>query len=161
MKSAHARRFSCSCSRGDVRGDASSCVARFVSIVHSCALVELLLFTHTFLDVCVFSQSRMHFHLNFVRVTTTHDVTTDATMDGSQQNPEAVMHQVKAELANAYAQEFFSTVRDKCFAKCVTKPGRGMSSGESDCLGKCADRYVEATKMISQVVLRAYSEGGV
>ena len=85
----------------------------------------------------------------------------DDEMDGSQQNPEAVMHQVKAELANAYAQEFFSTVRDKCFAKCVTKPGRGMSSGESDCLGKCADRYVEATKMISQVVLRAYSEGGV
>ena len=25
------------------------------------------------------------------------------------------MHQVQAELANAYAQEFFTTVREKCF----------------------------------------------
>ena len=43
------------------------------------------------------------------------------------------MHQVKAELANAYAQEFFTTVRDKCFQKCVTKPGRvDVEGGESD-----------------------------
>ena len=78
-----------------------------------------------------------------------------------EQNPEAVMHQVKAELANAYAQEFFTTVRDKCFQKCVTKPGGSMSSGEATCLSRCTDRYVEATKMISHVVLQAYSKGGV
>ena len=70
------------------------------------------------------------------------------------------MMQVKAELANAYAQEFFTTVRDKCFAKCVTKPGGSMSSGEAQCLSKCVDRYVEATKMISSVVLSAYQRGG-
>ena len=67
--------------------------------------------------------------------------------------------QVKAELANAYAQEFFTTVRDKCFQKCVTKPSSTMSSSEAQCLGKCTDRYVEATKMISHVVLQAYSKG--
>ncbi len=71
------------------------------------------------------------------------------------------MHQVKAELANAYAQEFFTTVRDKCFQKCVTKPSGSMSSGEATCLSRCTDRYVEATKMISHVVLQAYSKGGV
>ncbi|CEF96856.1 Tim10/DDP family zinc finger [Ostreococcus tauri] len=81
-------------------------------------------------------------------------------MSNGEQNPEAVMHQVKAELANAYAQEFFTTVRDKCFAKCVTKPSGSMSSGESACLEKCVDRYVEATKMISHVVLQAYQRGG-
>ena len=78
-----------------------------------------------------------------------------------EQNPEAVMHQVKAALANAYAQEFFTTVREKCFQKCVTKPGGSMSSGEATCLSRCTDRYVEATKMISHVVLQAYSKGGV
>ena len=76
-----------------------------------------------------------------------------------EQNPEMVMSQVKAELANAYAQEFFTTVRDKCFQKCVTKPSSTMSSSEAQCLGKCTDRYVEATKMISHVVLQAYSKG--
>ena len=35
-----------------------------------------------------------------------------------------------------------------------------MSSGESACLEKCVDRYVEATKMISHVVLQAYQRGG-
>lgn len=78
----------------------------------------------------------------------------------AETNPEQVMMQVKTELANAYAQEFFTTVRDKCFAKCVTKPSGSMSSGEAQCLSKCVDRYVEATKMISSVVLSAYQRGG-
>mmetsp|Transcript_3199 Transcript_3199/g.11568 ORF Transcript_3199/g.11568 Transcript_3199/m.11568 type:complete len:83 (-) Transcript_3199:75-323(-) len=82
-------------------------------------------------------------------------------MDGSQQSPEMVMHQVKAELANAYAQEFFTTTRDRCFKLCVTKPSGSMSSSEQACLAKCTERYVEATKMISQVVLQAYSKGGM
>ena len=41
----------------------------------------------------------------------------------------------------------------------VTKPSSTMSSSEAQCLGKCTDRYVEATKMISHVVLQAYSKG--
>ena len=122
-------------------------------------------------------------------------------MDG--QNPEAVMTQVQAELANAYAQEFFTvrsrdardrlplkresrcallrrspqipgdadrpaplpprptqTVREKCFAKCIPKPGTSLSSGEQTCIARCTDRYVDATRAISNVVLQAYSQGG-
>ena len=117
------------------------------------------------------------------------------------------MQQVQAELANAYAQEFFTvrlpprlpraqilrafrlrarhlapsrssipsptlnggpasaptlsqTVREKCFAKCVTKPGTSLSSGETTCISRCTDRYVDATRAISNVVLQAYSQGG-
>ena len=35
------------------------------------------------------------------------------------------------------------TVRDKCFAKCITAPGRSLSSGEQTCLQRCVDRYGE------------------
>jgi hypothetical protein len=35
------------------------------------------------------------------------------------------------------------TVRDKCFTKCVTVPGRSLSAGEQTCLQRCVDRYGE------------------
>jgi mitochondrial import inner membrane translocase subunit TIM13 len=50
-------------------------------------------------------------------------------------------------------------VREKCFAKCITKPGPSLSSGEATCVSRCTDRYVDATRMISGVVLQAYSSG--
>ena len=122
----------------------------------------------------------------------------------ADQNSEVVMQQVQAELANAYAQEFFTvrsrlpraqilrafrlrarhlapsrssipsptlnggpafaptlsqTVREKCFAKCVTKPGTSASSGETTCISRCTDRYVDATRAISNVVLQACPAG--
>ena len=79
---------------------------------------------------------------------------------GHQPQPEEVMHQVQAELANAYAQEFFSTVREKCFKMCVSKPSSALSGYERKCLEQCTERYVDATRMISQVVLKQYSQGG-
>lgn len=50
-------------------------------------------------------------------------------------------------------------MREKCFEKCVTKPGTSLSSGEQNCIAKCTDRYVDATRAISNVVLQAYSQG--
>ena len=82
------------------------------------------------------------------------------TTTGHQPQPEEVMHQVQAELANAYAQEFFSTVREKCFKMCVSKPSSALSGYERKCLEQCTERYVDATRMISQVVLKQYSQGG-
>ena len=63
--------------------------------------------------------------------------------------------QVKTELSMAYAQEFYSTVRDKCFNKCVTRPSTSLSSGEQACLARCCDRYVEATGVVSKAMLQA------
>lgn len=51
------------------------------------------------------------------------------------------------------------TVREKCFAKCITKPGSSLSSSEANCVSRCTDRYLDATRMISSVVLQAYSSG--
>jgi len=52
------------------------------------------------------------------------------------------------------AQELFTTVRDKCFAKCVEKPGSSLSSGEANCLARCCDRYLDATRVVAQTVVQ-------
>ena len=42
---------------------------------------------------------------------------------------------------------------------CVQKPGAQLTSYDRACLEKCTERYVDATRMISQVVLKAYGSG--
>ncbi|KAI4981170.1 mitochondrial import inner membrane translocase subunit Tim13 [Hordeum vulgare subsp. vulgare] len=71
---------------------------------------------------------------------------------GSPPNPEAVMEEIKAQLAQAYAQELLETVGNKCFAKCVTKPGSSMSGSESSCVSRCVDRYIEATGIVGRAL---------
>ena len=44
---------------------------------------------------------------------------------------------------SAPPQEFYQTVRDKCFDKCITKPSTSLSSSEQQCLARCCDRYAE------------------
>ena len=46
------------------------------------------------------------------------------------------------------------TVRDKCFNKCIPKPGSSISSSESTCVNRCVERYIEATGIISKAVLK-------
>ncbi|KAH7431533.1 hypothetical protein KP509_08G054000 [Ceratopteris richardii] len=73
----------------------------------------------------------------------------------SQPSPEAVIEQVQRHLAEAYAEELFNTVRDKCFMKCVTKPSSSLSGSESSCISRCVDRYMEATGIISRAVFNS------
>uniref|UniRef100_M1AVU7 Mitochondrial import inner membrane translocase subunit n=2 Tax=Solanum TaxID=4107 RepID=M1AVU7_SOLTU len=44
------------------------------------------------------------------------------------------------------------TVRDKCFDKCITKPGSSLSGSEGSCISRCVDRYIEATGIISKAL---------
>ncbi|OJA09776.1 hypothetical protein AZE42_07223 [Rhizopogon vesiculosus] len=63
---------------------------------------------------------------------------------------EAVMNGVRSEIALASAQELINKTNEKCFAKCVTKPGSALSSSEETCLSRCLERYMEAFNMISK-----------
>lgn len=47
----------------------------------------------------------------------------------------------------------WQTVRDKCFIKCVPKPSSSLSGGESSCISRCVERYIEATGIISRAVI--------
>ncbi|GJW02307.1 mitochondrial import inner membrane translocase subunit TIM13 [Tanacetum coccineum] len=56
-----------------------------------------------------------------------------------------LMHSIQSQLAKVYMEEFYEDSKGKCFDKCITKPGSSLSGGESSCISRCMDRYIEAT----------------
>ncbi|CEG70203.1 hypothetical protein CU097_003000 [Rhizopus azygosporus] len=64
-----------------------------------------------------------------------------------------VMDQVRSELALANAQELINKINEKCYLKCVPKPGPRLESGEQACLSKCMDRYMEAWNVVSRAYI--------
>jgi len=46
------------------------------------------------------------------------------------QRKEAVMAQVRAEVQGANAKELLDNLTEKCYSKCITKPGTTMASSE-------------------------------
>lgn len=61
--------------------------------------------------------------------------------------------QVQTALQAEYLQEFYQTVRDKCFKACIPSPSSSLSSSEQKCLSRCMDRYREATELITKTVV--------
>jgi len=66
---------------------------------------------------------------------------------------DAMMNSVRQELALVNAQELINKVNDRCFLKCVTKPGASLSSSEQTCLSRCMDRYMEAFNIVSRTYM--------
>ncbi|KAK9830672.1 hypothetical protein WJX74_001892 [Apatococcus lobatus] len=73
---------------------------------------------------------------------------------GDKPSPSQILGEVQRQVQVAQFQEFVSTVRDKCFEKCVTKPSSSLGSSEQQCLARCCDRYAEAT----QIVMRSQAD---
>ncbi|XP_063978519.1 mitochondrial import inner membrane translocase subunit Tim13-B [Diachasmimorpha longicaudata] len=67
---------------------------------------------------------------------------------------EEFMQEVKQQIAVANAQELLTKITEKCFKKCVTKPGTSLDSSEQKCVAMCMDRYMDAFNVVS----RAYSQ---
>jgi len=63
---------------------------------------------------------------------------------------EAMMNSVRSELALANAQELMNKTNEKCFLKCIAKPGASLSSSEQACLTNCWARYMEAFNIVSR-----------
>lgn len=53
-----------------------------------------------------------------------------------------LMDQVKQQIALANAQELLTKMTEKCFKKCVTRPGTELDGGEQKCIAMCMDRLV-------------------
>ncbi|GLG99397.1 Mitochondrial import inner membrane translocase subunit Tim13 [Gryllus bimaculatus] len=64
-----------------------------------------------------------------------------------------LMEQVKTQIAVANAQELLTKMTEKCFKKCISKPGTSLDSSEQKCVAMCMDRYMDAWNLVS----RAYS----
>ncbi|KAG7200925.1 hypothetical protein KM043_003286 [Ampulex compressa] len=80
------------------------------------------------------------------------DSLTPNTITGAQK--EELMEQVKQEIAIANAQELLSKMTEKCFKKCIGKPGTSLDTTEQKCVAMCMDRYMDAFTLVS----KAYSK---
>ncbi|RDX43984.1 hypothetical protein K466DRAFT_646284 [Polyporus arcularius HHB13444] len=63
---------------------------------------------------------------------------------------ENLKNSIRNEVALQNAQELMSKLTEKCYVKCVPKPGSDLSSSEQKCLAQCMDRYLEAFDMINR-----------
>lgn len=72
---------------------------------------------------------------------------------GGRPDESQIMSEVQTQLRMQMVQEFYQTVRDKCFKMCLTSPGNSLTSGDQKCLTRCMDRYQEATNTVTQAVL--------
>uniref|UniRef100_A0A8D0H5W9 Mitochondrial import inner membrane translocase subunit n=1 Tax=Sphenodon punctatus TaxID=8508 RepID=A0A8D0H5W9_SPHPU len=75
------------------------------------------------------------------------------TPAGGKLDPGLIMEQVKVQIAVANAQELLQRMTDKCFRKCIGKPGSSLDNSEQKCIAMCMDRYMDAWNTVS----RAYN----
>ncbi|KAI5703042.1 mitochondrial import inner membrane translocase subunit Tim13-like [Diaphorina citri] len=61
-----------------------------------------------------------------------------------------VMAQVKQQIAIANLQETIQKMTEKCFNKCIPKPGTSLSGSEQKCVAMCMDRYMDSLNLVSK-----------
>jgi len=74
-----------------------------------------------------------------------------------------VRNAILTRLTRTYIHVCFCCVKktnEKCFLKCIAKPGTSLSSSEQACLTNCLARYMEACKC-TQLCCRRTSIDGV
>ncbi|KAM6962916.1 mitochondrial import inner membrane translocase subunit Tim13 [Aplochiton taeniatus] len=71
----------------------------------------------------------------------------------SKMDTGTIMEQVKVQIAVANAQELLQRMTDKCFKKCIGKPGGSLDNSEHKCIAMCMDRYMDSWNTVS----RAYN----
>ncbi|XP_030373289.1 mitochondrial import inner membrane translocase subunit Tim13 [Scaptodrosophila lebanonensis] len=61
-----------------------------------------------------------------------------------------LMSQVKQQIAVANAQEMLAKMTEKCFKKCINKPGKALDTSEQRCISQCMDRFMDAWNLVSR-----------
>ncbi|XP_037530605.1 mitochondrial import inner membrane translocase subunit Tim13-like [Nematolebias whitei] len=69
---------------------------------------------------------------------------------GCKVDASTIMKQVKVQIVAANAQELLQRMTDKCFKKCIGKPGSSLDNSEQKCIVMCMDRYMDAWNTVSQ-----------
>ncbi|XP_025098501.1 mitochondrial import inner membrane translocase subunit Tim13-like [Pomacea canaliculata] len=64
---------------------------------------------------------------------------------------EQLMDQVKQQIALANAQELLQKMSEKCYKKCISKPGTTLDNSEQKCIAMCMDRYMDSWNLVSRV----------
>lgn len=76
------------------------------------------------------------------------DTLSTGSLSGAQK--EELMDQVKQQIAIANAQELLTKMSEKCFKKCIYKPGTALDNSEQKCIAMCMDRYMDAWNLVSR-----------
>ncbi|KAL7635899.1 UNVERIFIED_CONTAM: hypothetical protein RMT77_013716 [Armadillidium vulgare] len=61
-----------------------------------------------------------------------------------------LMDQVKQQIVIANTQELLTKIGEKCFTKCISKPGSSLDNSEQKCLAMCMDRYMDSWNLVSR-----------
>ncbi|KAL0637111.1 protein translocase subunit [Maublancomyces gigas] len=62
---------------------------------------------------------------------------------------QALMQGIQHETNVENARMLIEKINEKCFEKCIPKPGTSLSSGESLCLTNCMQKYMASWNIIS------------
>ncbi|XP_055383954.1 mitochondrial import inner membrane translocase subunit Tim13 [Condylostylus longicornis] len=73
----------------------------------------------------------------------------NSNMSSSFQKSE-LMDQLKQQIYVANAQALLTKMTEKCFKKCVNKPGSSLDSSEQKCIAMCMDRFLDSWNLISR-----------
>ncbi|XP_014291914.1 mitochondrial import inner membrane translocase subunit Tim13 [Halyomorpha halys] len=68
----------------------------------------------------------------------------------SSSQKEELIENVKQQIAIANAQELITKMSEKCFKKCISKPGASLDNSEQKCVAMCMDRYLETWNLVSK-----------
>ncbi|KAK4873352.1 hypothetical protein RN001_015381 [Aquatica leii] len=68
----------------------------------------------------------------------------------SNAQKDELMDQVKQQIAVANAQELLTKMTEKCFKKCIIKPGTSLDNAEQKCIAMCMDRYMDSWNLVSR-----------
>ncbi|KAB0791984.1 hypothetical protein PPYR_13945 [Photinus pyralis] len=68
----------------------------------------------------------------------------------SNTQKDELMDQVKQQIAVANAQELLTKMTEKCFKKCISKPGTSLDNSEQKCIAMCMDRYMDSWNLVSR-----------
>ncbi|XP_031635707.1 mitochondrial import inner membrane translocase subunit Tim13 [Contarinia nasturtii] len=72
----------------------------------------------------------------------------------SSTQKDQLMTEVKQQIAVANAQELVTKITEKCFKKCVTKPGTSLGGSEQKCIAMCMDRFMDSWNLVSRTYVR-------
>mmetsp|Transcript_13243 Transcript_13243/g.23785 ORF Transcript_13243/g.23785 Transcript_13243/m.23785 type:complete len:81 (+) Transcript_13243:85-327(+) len=68
-------------------------------------------------------------------------------------NSQDLAGEVNNQVMAAVFEMLRSTITNKCFEKCVTRPSSSLSGSEQQCLAKCTDRFIDALQVVAKATV--------
>ncbi|PWW71854.1 hypothetical protein C7212DRAFT_338080 [Tuber magnatum] len=70
-----------------------------------------------------------------------------------EERKQALMSTIAQESNIENARILIEKINEKCFEKCIPKPGGSLSSGETICLTNCMQKYMQAWNAVSKAYI--------